>query len=79
MLIAIWRSLTEGAPIDEQRTLRRTANQTIPDVPVVGTSSRAADDDSDNDRDPNDTAAPVQYISTGDPYADLEDDYADDW
>lgn len=76
MLIAIWRSLAEGASIDEQRALRQARNGTTPDQPKAGTSS-AVPDDSDNEEDPNDMV-PVQYGSD-DPYANLEDDYEDDW
>ena len=77
MLIEIWRSLAEGPPIDEQRALRRPENKTSPNQPKAGTS-RAAADDSDSDRDPYDTV-PAQYGPSDDPYADLEDDYEDDW
>lgn len=76
MLIDIWQSLAEGLPIDEQRNLRRAENRDLDQVEAEPFS--AVPDNEDEDRDPYDVVH-THSGPSGDPYADLEDDYEDDW
>jgi hypothetical protein len=76
MLVDIWRSLADGPPIDEQRTIRQAAAQ-IPNMQPAASSSGSGavtSRDSDDEVDPNNANSIPFGLSSGDPYDDLEDD-----
>lgn len=74
-MIDIWRSLAEGPPIDEQRTLRQTTVQ-LENTQLTtskGDVVLTLEDSDDEGRDPY-KSGPVAFGPSGDPYEDLEDD-----
>lgn len=81
-LIEIWKSLSEGPPIDDQKLARNQATLAASNSRVQNVSIKKApsDDGSDDERDPNDREPlPIASGISGDPYLDMEDDEAEDW
>lgn len=72
-MIDIWRLLAEGPPIDDQRALRQAAAQ-VANAPVGTSDVVPPCEDSDEDAIDPYHARHVASGSSGDPYADLEDD-----